>query len=148
CLAQTHPRVEIIVVIDACPDGSEEIAESYARKHSALKVIRFSQNRGISAALNAGFAAAAGTLFTRLAQDDLFAPDAFKTMAAYLGTHSECGMVYCDFQWIDERGNVIGDAELPDPDRVLVEANKVGLCVMWRRSVWEQVGTFDSRYDS
>lgn len=72
-LAQTYPRVEIIVVNDGSRDdgATREIALSYGDK------IRYfeKENGGSSSALNMGIANMTGEWFSWLSHDDLYAPD-------------------------------------------------------------------------
>lgn len=148
CLNQTYGRVEAIVVDDASPDGCAAIAERYARADGRVCVINRATNGGVSRAFNSGFAVARGEYFTRLAQDDRFREDAVELMVNHLENHPKAGLVYCDMQTMDDEGQVTGRMEAGSPDRALEVENQVGLCVMWRRSVHEAIGGFDSRFDT
>jgi glycosyltransferase involved in cell wall biosynthesis len=148
CLNQTYPNLEVIVVDDASPDRCAEIAEGFARRDPRVRVIRHQKNGGVSRAFNTGFDAAKGEYLTRLAQDDVFMAQAMAVMAGHLDGHPEAGLVYCDEQKIDEQGRVIGDRKKPAPETALTEGNKVGMCVMWRRSVWERTGKFNPEFDT
>jgi glycosyltransferase involved in cell wall biosynthesis len=148
CLRQTHADLEVIVVDDSSPDRCAEIADDFARRDPRVRVLRRGQNGGVSRAFNTGFDAAKGEYLTRLAQDDLFMPEAVAIMAGYLTSHPETGLVYCDELRIDEGGKVICERQKPGPETALTEGNGVGMCAMWRRSVWEQSGKFDPQYDT
>ncbi len=76
CLRQTMTDFEIVIVDDASPDDCAQIAERFARSDPRIRLIRREKNGGVSAAFNSGFAVARGRFFTRLAQDDVFYPDA------------------------------------------------------------------------
>src|SRR5262249_34052052 len=100
-------------------------------------------------AFNTGFENARGSYFTRLAQDDAFREDAVEVLVRHLESHPEVGLTYADCQGIDDKGAIIQAPRIPpDPSRVLVWRNLIGLCVLWRRSVWETVGGFDPEYDT
>jgi glycosyltransferase involved in cell wall biosynthesis len=71
-LAQTWPRCEIIVVDDGSRDASLAVANSYAARR--VTVIP-QDNRGASAARNAGLRASRGDWIQFLDADDLLAPD-------------------------------------------------------------------------
>ena len=73
-LAQTMREIEIILVDDGSPDRCPEICDEYARKDQSIKVIH-QQNRGISAARNAGLAAASGEYIMFVDSDDWVEPD-------------------------------------------------------------------------
>ncbi len=148
CLRQTHRELEIIVVDDASPDQCAEIGDRYAQTDARVRVIRRAENGGVSRAFNTGFEAAQGAYLTRLAQDDHFGESAIEVMLRHLRQNPDAGLVYCDSHVIDEHGTVIGRCTVPEPDKVLSFRNGVGLCVMWRRTVWEKVGGFDPRFDT
>lgn len=148
CLAQTHRELEVIIVNDASPDGCRVIAEDFARRDPRVRVLEHSHNQGVANAFNTGFTAARGEFLARLAQDDMYAPDAVLTMVNALQAEPDAGMVYCDEQRIDEIGNHLSFVRKPAPETALVAGNKIGLCVMWRRSVWDKIGKFDARYDT
>lgn len=81
--AQTHPDVEIIVVVDGDIDGSEQVLASST---VPVRTIVFPENRGRSTALNAGFAAATGDVLIRC-DDDLEPPAGWA--AAHVAAHSD-----------------------------------------------------------
>jgi glycosyltransferase involved in cell wall biosynthesis len=148
CLRQSYPAIEVIAVDDASPDNCAEIAERFAREDARVRLARHARNAGVSAAFNTGYGIAGGIYLTRLAQDDWFEPGAIAEMARYLDEHSGMGLVYADEQRIDEKRHLSEHRKRPAPDVVLARGNRMGLCVMWRRELWEKVGQFDSTFDS
>jgi glycosyltransferase involved in cell wall biosynthesis len=148
CLRQTHRELEVIVVDDASPDDCSAIAERYARVDDRIRPIRRAENGGVSRAFNTGFEAARGEYLTRLAQDDLFGEGALAAMVARLVERPDAGLTYCNYATIDERGEAVREVVVPEPDAALMPRNAMGLCVMWKRSVWETIGGFDPRFDT
>ncbi len=148
CLRQTYAAIEVLVVDDASPDQCATIADRYAALDSRVKVLRHASNGGVSRAFNTGYSASRGAYLSRLAQDDLFEPEAVETMVAYLEAHPSVGLVYCDYRKVDPRGEPVAYIKTPEPEEALRYGNRVGLCVMWRREVWESVGGFDPAFDS
>lgn len=148
CLRQTASNFELIIVDDGSPDRCAEIAADYAARDARIRVLRMAKNSGISSALNAGFAVARGEFFTRLAQDDVFQEHSLARMVEALRARPEAGMLYCDENWVDDSGKILRFVPRPEPAEALANNNNLGLCVMWRRSVWAAVGQFDSQYDS
>ncbi|MDY0914244.1 glycosyltransferase family 2 protein [Rathayibacter festucae] len=63
--AQSHAELEVVVVLDGVVDGSERVLDGFPVCRVVLP-----ENRGRSAALNAGFAAATGAVLIRC-DDDL-----------------------------------------------------------------------------
>ncbi len=150
CLAQTHQAVEVVIVDDASPDGCLAIAERFAQTDSRVRIVRRAQNGGVSRAFNDGFAAARGEYLTRLAQDDIFEPFAVERMVARLREGGPgTGLVYSDFTEIDDAGNIVREMICtPPPEDVLAYGNRMGLCVMWTREVWQTVGGFNPDFDA
>lgn len=71
---QSEPSFEVIVVLDGDVDDSRSVLESEAAVGDLdLKIIEFPENRGRTAALNAGFEAASGAVYVRC--DDDFEPE-------------------------------------------------------------------------
>lgn len=73
-LRQTSTDFEVVPVIDGDVDGSEGMLR--ARTDLPVRTIVLPENRGRSAALNAGFAAAAGEILVRC-DDDLELPPSY-----------------------------------------------------------------------
>jgi glycosyltransferase involved in cell wall biosynthesis len=149
CLNQTHRDLEVLVVDDASPENDAEIAESYATRDSRVRVFRHAKNGGVSRSYNTGFAAAHGEFLTRLSQDDMYREDAFEIMVRHLqAAPQEVGLVYCDMQKVDQAGRYLSTwYQSPDPKNALFPTQEVGLCVMWRRIVYETVGPFRPLFD-
>ncbi|MDR2743753.1 MAG: glycosyltransferase, partial [Desulfovibrio sp.] len=67
---QTLRDIEIICVNDGSPDNCGEILREYAAKDARMRVIDFPENRGASAARNAGMDAAQGEYIGFVDSDD------------------------------------------------------------------------------
>src|SRR5262249_23189827 len=75
-IAQTYPRIEIIVIDDGSADRTASIAREKlgADCTGPWQVIELGRNRGVSAARNAGIHAAQGTWIQLVDSDDFLAP--------------------------------------------------------------------------
>ena len=72
-LGQTYPRVEVVVVGDACTDDSAEVVESFADER--VRWYNLEQNSGSqSTPNNVGIELARGELIAYLGHDDLWLP--------------------------------------------------------------------------
>ena len=71
-LAQTYPRVEVIVVDDGSTDGSRAVIEGFASRVITV----FKPNGGHASAFNAGFARSRGEVVVFLDSDDMLLPTA------------------------------------------------------------------------
>ncbi|MBQ3264127.1 glycosyltransferase family 2 protein, partial [Candidatus Saccharibacteria bacterium] len=78
-LNQTHQNLEIILTDDGSTDKSSQIAKSYAKKDSRIKIIH-QKNQGQSAARNAGLRAATGDFISFIDSDDEIKPDFIKNL--------------------------------------------------------------------
>ena len=148
CLRQSHHNLEIIVVDDASPDNCAQIADQYAKNDHRLRVIRHAKNGGVSRAFNTGFNAAFGKFMVRLAQDDYFRDDTIEAMVRHLEANPAASLTYTNIQSISEDGRLLAVGTVPNESEALAWRNGVGLCVMWRREVWDKIGGFDPDYDT
>lgn len=148
CLRQSYKNIEVIVVDDASPDDCAAIAEAAAARDPRVRLVRRPVNGGVARAFNSGFEIARGEYFTRLAQDDVFRDDAVAIMQRRLAEKRDLGLVYCDFQAVDANGKLLKRMVFPEPAEALATQKGLGLCFMWRRTVWEEIGGFDPAFDA
>jgi glycosyltransferase involved in cell wall biosynthesis len=153
-LRQSAQEFEIVVVDDGSSDGTAERAAEVSGD-SRLRVLR-QQNRGPSAARNAGIEAANGRFVSFLDADDLWLPDYLATMGAALNAVDEAGFAFTDAWLLDARTHRIRRAtamhymrpvDPPDDPRalhlLLLDRNFVFTGVTARRSALVDVGGFD-----
>jgi glycosyltransferase involved in cell wall biosynthesis len=93
-LDQPGVDVDVIIVDDASPDGSREIAEQLAADDARVSVIPHSINRGHIATYNDGLAAASGEYVTLVSADDVLAPGALSRATALFRSFPDVGLVY------------------------------------------------------
>lgn len=72
---QIYQNIEIILVDDKSPDESGNIADSYSRIDSRIRVIHKSNNEGVNMARATGFSASSGEFVTFVDSDDLLTED-------------------------------------------------------------------------
>lgn len=161
-LAQSFDAWECIVVDDGSTDNTASVAAAYAENDARIRYIH-QPNAGLSAARNTGLAAARGRYIQLLDADDGIAPRKLPIQAAYLDEHPDADLVYGNAQYFstditqldDERSDDGGNRHLrktacgKDLLAMLCRDNIMEVsCALFRRSMVEKVGHFDTDYRS
>ncbi|KAB2832498.1 MAG: glycosyltransferase, partial [Candidatus Brocadia sp.] len=148
-LAQTYRHFEIIVIDDGSPDNTAEVASRYPE----ARYIR-QENQGLSGARNTGFRESQGKYLVFLDADDRLLSGSLQSGINCLHVHPECAFVSGHHRYIKADGSLLN--EYP-PDTVysnhytaLLKGNYIGMhaTVMYRRSVFEKVGLFNTSLKS
>lgn len=150
--AQSDTDVEVVVVLDGDIDGSASVV---ARRHDVdVRSIVFPENRGRSAALNAGFAAATGSVLTRCDDDLELEPD-FVARHRALHEEREQGVVTMCLEEYAEPTAYSRAYGVPSDERIRETAFATTAdqtwrwwcgCVSVRRETFARVGGYDERY--
>lgn len=141
-LNQTYTNFELIVVNDCSTDSSESIIKRYQRIDSRIRYYKNETNLKLPRSLNVGFNHARGEYLTWTSDDNLFRPDALKTMVTFLDEHPDVALVYADSNNIDAEGKTTGYFQA-GPEDELKYHNVVGACFMYTKKVMEEVGGYD-----
>lgn len=147
-LVQTFTDRELIVVDDGSSDDTPALL---ARRGNALRVIR-QANAGMSAARNAGIAAAQGEYIAFLDSDDWWRPAKLAQQVELLDAHGELGFCSHASELQSPDGEVLGLWGCPDGvdglvARVLGGHSAVAggaSSVMVRRELLARTGGFDA----
>ncbi|MGH8687209.1 MAG: glycosyltransferase family 2 protein [Burkholderiales bacterium] len=91
--AQTFQNWECIVIDDGSTDDTSAVAHAYAGKDERYACVR-QENRGLSAARNAGMRGARGDYIQLLDADDLLEERKLEQQVALLDRHRDCALVY------------------------------------------------------
>ena len=145
-LAQRYTRFELIVVDDGSSDRTSEVARSYGEKVRTLR----QENRGVSAARNAGTRAATGELLAFLDADDRWSPAWLERMAGALSS-GDADAAACAYRLVDAGGLPIGTlrmSPMPTAESLLTFEGSVaplGSNMLIRRDAFDAIGWWDER---
>lgn len=93
-LAQQEVDVDVLIVDDASPDGSGDIAEALAATDPRIRVHRNPTNRGNIATYNLGFAQLEGKYVFLLSADDMLTPGALSRAVRLMEANPSVGFTY------------------------------------------------------
>ena len=71
-IRQDYHDWEAIIIDDASTDNTRAVIDSWMKKDSRIKSLRQNENRGLAAALNAGWRTSRGEVIAFLEQDDIW----------------------------------------------------------------------------
>jgi glycosyltransferase involved in cell wall biosynthesis len=146
-LAQTHAPAEVIVIDDGSTDGTAEMLE---HTYPGVTVIR-QPNRGVSAARNAGLAAASSAWIAFLDSDDEWRPRKLeRQLDALLPAPDTTAPLVCHTEeiWIRD-GRRVNPMDKHAKKGGWIFAHNLDMCrispsaVLMHRSVLDAVGGFD-----
>lgn len=153
-LAQTYPRIEVLVMDDASNDATADILADYGDR---VAVFRQPSNRGIYANANDGIARCRGELIAVYHADDIYEPDIVRREVDFLQRYPEAGAVFCLDVFIDTAGREFGRLVLPPEvqggrplsyasivNALLIHRNRFLRCpsAMVRAAVYRDIGPY------
>lgn len=142
-LSQTLTDWELIIVNDCSKDTTASIISEYASEDDRIKIITNEQNQKLPESLNIGFRQACGEYLIWTSDDNMYKPQALKTMADYLDSNQECPMVCTAMDVIDADGVYL--YTMTDySDEKMLYTNCVGACFMYRYEVMKKIGDYDN----
>jgi glycosyltransferase involved in cell wall biosynthesis len=117
-LGQVGVDVRVLVIDDASPDNSAEVAVALARENSRVTVIRHSTNKGHINTYNEGIEWASADYMLLLSADDYLLPGALNRAADLMHVHPEVGFTF---------GNVIelSDSGNETPSKSIIKATRI-----------------------
>ena len=160
-LAQTYRSYEIIVIDDGSTDKTKSALETFGDKIHCL----YQENKGPSAARNAGMRIARGKYICFLDADDLWTPEKLEVQVSFMEKNDDIALVFSDHEDFNEDGIILssflGEKQKTFglfPIKVGPIGNAFGKLVlenfistptvMFRKFCLEKVGLFDEEIRS
>ena len=142
-LDQSVPPLEVLVQDGGSSDGTVAAVEAIVDSRIS---IRSEPDEGQSDALNRAVGRARGDWISWLNADDLVAPDAFAAAEPF--ARQENDIVYGDFAYVDERGEIVRRQRVPDTfdrERLLRKGHYLFTgATLFRRDLFERFGGLDT----
>lgn len=130
---------EVIIVNDGSTDPVT--CDILSRLDTKKYIVVHQENRGPSAARNAGIEIARGQFILPVDSDDYLRRAYLDQGAEILRAKPDVGVVYGDWEYFGER---TGRESPADFDwHSIVRWNYIAVCALYRKSVWESVGGYD-----
>lgn len=152
-LSQSYPVRRVIVVNDASTDRTGMILASI--HHPKLQIVSHTTNRGEAAARNTGLRSTNADFVGFLDADDIWACNKIERQLHVFNhtTVRNCGVVYCDFTYVDEYGIPFPGRKIPPRFRgtifpQLIKGNCISgsaSAVLIRQACIAQIENFDER---
>ena len=149
--------IELIIIDANSPENEFEVIEPYLAEFDNIRYIRTAKTIGIYEAWNVGVVESKGEFLTNANLDDLRRFDCLEKQAEALILNPDADLVYQDifysltanlpFATIEECGY---KTKLPDiaTKEVMLEFNPPHNAPMWRKTLHDEVGLFNSGYRS
>lgn len=149
----TKGVLEIVIIDSASPENEGDIVREFQKSYQNIQYIRTSERESLYAAWNRGILAASGRYITNANTDDRHREDSLEVMAMTLDRHPEVDLVYGDCYATNKPNETFEENSktrlfrYPEFFAPSVLLNyQFGPQPMWRRSVHDKVGMFDSSY--
>ncbi len=142
---QSYPNLELIVIDGGSTDNTVDILRKYDRD---ITYWVSEEDNGQTHAINKGFKKSTGDLVAWMNSDDIYYPEAFKTIAdSYVSTNGGKDVYFGDKTNIDKDGGIIKKYYYPPfcgwGIMHTTNMNISNQSAFWKRSVLEETGYLD-----
>ncbi|WP_144603312.1 glycosyltransferase family 2 protein [Algoriphagus algorifonticola] len=147
--AQTFQDWELIIVDDGSTDNTLEIAQKYAESDTRIKLIH-QENKGLSAARNAGIRQATGEFLHFLDADDLIFPTAYQVIYQKSREDLKTSLWISSYTYFDQQDfhqHTFSEKQLHAID--FIRGNQAPpVAHFLKREMIQQIGGFDEQLKS
>lgn len=146
---QTFEEWELIIIDDGSEDHTFEIAQNYAKSDARIKVIH-QENKGLSAARNAGIRQATGEFLHFLDADDLILPTAYQVIYQKSQRDSKISLWISSYSYFDQNDfhtHVFSEKKLHAID--FIRTNQAPpVAHFLKKEMIQRIGSFDQQLKS
>lgn len=103
-LVQDVPKIRVLIIDDASPDETPDVAADLIRKDSRVSFVRHSINRGHIATYNEGIDWTSGNCMLLLSADDYLLPGALSRTLNFMEAHPEVAFTFGNFMSLGRDG--------------------------------------------
>lgn len=149
--AQTIPDWELIVFDEGSEDNTREIARQFRQgREERVQIIEHDDPKGLRACANQALDMARGTYIMRVDADDFIDENAILILKQYLDQHPEIGLVYPNWIYVSEQGDVLGveTRKKVGSEAEVLDLPAHGACTMIRKRVLKAIGGYETDFDS
>ncbi len=159
---------ELLLINAHSPHNEEVVIKPYLEKHPNIIYKRLDHDPGIYAVWNYAIEISQGDYISNANVDDRLVSESLQTHMEYLDNHQEIDIVYCNNYWtpnpnesfeeralkreelgatLDNNG-ILWNTKLPFSPQALISGLAVGHHPMWRKSLHDRLGFFDTSFKS
>lgn len=151
CLTQTMTEFHLVLVLNGCTDGSEEIAREFGKKDARIVLATSSIDGGVTEAMGVGVAETSSALVARLDADDRSHPNRLEKQRRLLEKNQHWAAVSCGARLLSPQGEgmqryVDWVNGLTTPEAVarerFVECPVIQPSMMFRREALKRAGGY------
>lgn len=147
--AQSLESWELFIFNEGSSDNTVAIAREFQAKFSdRVWLVESATPRGLRACANEALRRARGAYIIRLDADDILDTNALLVMSNKLDRNPDIGLVYPDWIYITEEGEVLGVERRKQIGKEveLLDLPAHGACTMIRKRVLKAVGGYDPQF--
>jgi glycosyltransferase involved in cell wall biosynthesis len=118
-LTQTAKDFEFIIVDDCSTDKTPAILNEFLQRDQRIKLIRNTENIGLTRSLNKAIKGAKGKYIARMDADDIAMKQRLQKQVEFMEINPSVLLLGTSYDEVDEQGNIRGTKVFPVSDRCL-----------------------------
>lgn len=140
-LDQTFTDWKLYIVDDGSTDNSMQVVREFIDER--IVYVSHKKNKGISAALNTGFALTKEPYLTWVSSDNIYEDDFLKSLLEVMRNSYTIDFVYSNYKMMDENGKLIREVVNPPYSKMELKVSyKMGICFLFKSILKRKAGEF------